>query len=413
MGAQPETTVIIPAFNAAGTIGRTLASLIAQTRDDWEAVIVDDGSTDGMEAVVGGWLATDPRIRLLRQANGGAAAARNAGLAAARGAWTLFLDADDTIDRHYLRRMQARLRADTTADAVCCGYVRRSVAGGVLARYRAPRLDRDPIGHCTRGPPTAIHAILSRTAMLRDLGGFDIALTTNEDWDLWLRTARAGARFTVERRALAQYWCAPASLTRDGTAMLRDTLTMLARGDPPGSGGRPDAALEALLWNAGVAIGGGGDGLSLLSLIPRLPTCASLERSIGALAEGLMLGLAQPFAALLPAWDVLGPKVEALLAEIGILCGDPATGDALARGIERAVIRMGRFRCTVRVGRTLGVMLSPRCLRSGIAPVADETRVVIRMPLVRPRSLLMVEADLAAGLSGGAILKLLAMRIWR
>lgn len=218
----PVTSIIVPADQAADTIARTLESVIRQTRQDWEAIVVDDGSRDDTAILAARIAATDPRIRLVRQANCGAAAARNRGLSEARGAWTLFLDADDMIDRRYLARMHRRLRVRPQADAVACAHVRLDARGVVIARQPVPRLDRDALAHCRRGPPVAIHAVLGRTALLRDLGGFDATLATNEDWDLWLRMAQAGVRFTIERRALAQYRCTPASLTRNGEQMLRD-----------------------------------------------------------------------------------------------------------------------------------------------------------------------------------------------
>ncbi len=402
---------MVPAFQAAGTIGRTLASLTAQRRADWEAIVVDDGSGDATAAIVARWAAADPRIRLLRQPNAGAAAARNRGLAAARGAWTLFLDADDTIDPAYLAVMLRGLGRSGKADAIACGHVRPSADGTRLARTPAPRLDRDPIGLCDLRPPTAIHAIVCRTTLLRDLGGFDTRLATNEDWDLWRRLARAGARFAIEHRALAHYRSAPASLTRDGAAMLRDTLAMLGRiADDGGVPVSAQAAFDALMWNAGMAIGGGGSGLALPALLPGLRHPSDPARAIAALAEGLMLGAGRPYRDLLPAWERFGPRVEALLAEVEGRCGPPP-GPSLARRIEREVIRMARFATAARAGRSLGVMLAPHHLVRGIAPVAGVERLVAKVPFVRPRSLLMVEADLGDGLSGGAIRRLLGDRL--
>ena len=409
-GTVPATTIVIPAFRAAATLPRTLASLVGQTDAAWEAIVVDDGSPDDGAAIVARHAAADPRIRLLRQPNRGAAAARNAGLAEARGDLTLFLDADDTIATDYLARMRARFGGDRAAGAVACGYVRRSAGGSLLARCAAPRLDRDPVGLCRQRPPTAMHAILSRTALLRALGGFDTGLVTNEDWDLWWRMARAGTRFAIEPRLLAQYWTMPGSLTHDGAAMLRDTLAMLARTAPPAAA-MAQAAFDALMRNGGMAIGGGGDGAALVDLLPQLRLPPDPDRAVAALAEGLVLGSGRRHAELLTIWPEIDPGVTALLDWIDRRAAGPALRPPLARRIEREVIRAARFAGAVVVGRSLGVMLSPRRLFLGICPDAAIDRVVLKVPLVRPRSLLMIETDLGHGVSGARLARLLAARI--
>ncbi len=88
-------TVIIPAHNAARTIGRTLDSVSAQTYRDLEIIVVDDGSTDQTPTIVRTHSRVDPRIRLIRQDNAGVAAARNRGVSEARGSFVAPVDADD------------------------------------------------------------------------------------------------------------------------------------------------------------------------------------------------------------------------------------------------------------------------------------------------------------------------------
>ena len=88
-------SVITPAWNAAAYIGETIASVRAQTFQDWEWLIVDDGSDDATPAMIAAEAARDSRIRLLRQSNAGPSAARNRAMQDARGAWFTFLDSDD------------------------------------------------------------------------------------------------------------------------------------------------------------------------------------------------------------------------------------------------------------------------------------------------------------------------------
>jgi glycosyltransferase involved in cell wall biosynthesis len=93
---MPLVSIITPVYNAANSLPETLESVCAQTLTDWEQILVDDGSTDNSREIVEAAVAKDPRFRLLRTPrNGGPAEARNMALAAARGRYVAFLDADD------------------------------------------------------------------------------------------------------------------------------------------------------------------------------------------------------------------------------------------------------------------------------------------------------------------------------
>ena len=109
--AAPLVSVIVPAFDAAATLAETLASAAAQSCREIEIVIVDDGSRDDTAGLAEAFCARDPRARLLRQANRGASAARNAGIAAARGEFVAPLDADDIWHPDKLARQLSALAA--------------------------------------------------------------------------------------------------------------------------------------------------------------------------------------------------------------------------------------------------------------------------------------------------------------
>jgi glycosyltransferase involved in cell wall biosynthesis len=122
---MPRVSVIVPAFNAGPYLDETIASLVAQSLDDWELTVVDDGSTDGTAAVASDWARRDPRVRLVRQPHrGGVAAARNAGLRAADAdaQYLLFLDADDCLEPTALDILAGYLDGRPGVGMAHCAY---------------------------------------------------------------------------------------------------------------------------------------------------------------------------------------------------------------------------------------------------------------------------------------------------
>jgi glycosyltransferase involved in cell wall biosynthesis len=121
---MPRVSVIVPAFNAAPYIEDTIASVASQSLDDWELTVVDDGSTDGSADIAADWAGRDARVRLMRQANRGVAAARNAGFAVSDAAaeYLLFLDADDCLEASALEVMTGYLDRHPRVGMAHCAY---------------------------------------------------------------------------------------------------------------------------------------------------------------------------------------------------------------------------------------------------------------------------------------------------
>lgn len=114
-----QITVIIPAHNIANHLRHCLDTVLAQSETDLEILCVDDGSTDGTPGVLAQYAEQDPRLRVLTQANAGPGAARNAGLAQAKGEYVIFLDSDDWFEPAFLEKMLGRAQA-TGADITIC-----------------------------------------------------------------------------------------------------------------------------------------------------------------------------------------------------------------------------------------------------------------------------------------------------
>lgn len=117
---MPEISIIVPVYNVEQYLPAALDSLRAQTCPDWEAILVDDGSPDGCGALCDAAARQDARFRVIHQKNAGVGAARNAGLAAARGTYVQFLDSDDALEPQMVEVL-CRMARQTDADLILFG----------------------------------------------------------------------------------------------------------------------------------------------------------------------------------------------------------------------------------------------------------------------------------------------------
>jgi hypothetical protein len=191
----PAVSVLTPAFDVARFIGAALDSVLAQTTRDWEMVVVDDGSQDGIAAVVSS--RRDPRIRLIRQENAGVSAARNRAIAAARGEAILFLDADDWLAPDALARLSAALHAAPEAVGAygAFAFVAEDAGPGdpPSRRKTGPFPGGDILGRLLVENLFANggHLLLRRDAVKR-AGPFLSHVRYGEDWEYWIRLALQG-----------------------------------------------------------------------------------------------------------------------------------------------------------------------------------------------------------------------------
>jgi glycosyltransferase involved in cell wall biosynthesis len=214
MTVTPRVSVIIPLYNAEAYVGLAIESVLAQTFSAWELVVLDDGSTDGSVSVANRYAESDARIRVVQQTNGGVAAARNAGFAAASPAseYIIFFDNDDLWEPNALETLAGIL--DAHPEYVAAHGSARSIdsRGLPLAHDDLEEKLRDErralVGRrvvaWTRDVPTtfaalAVHncivtpgVLLIRRAALEAVGGFDPATVPCDDWDLSLRLSRRG-----------------------------------------------------------------------------------------------------------------------------------------------------------------------------------------------------------------------------
>jgi hypothetical protein len=195
MKPTPTFSVIVPAYNAAETVGAAIRSVLNQTVADFELIAVDDGSTDGTGAEIERF-AADPHLRHIRQANAGLAATRNRALEDARGRYASFLDADDLLLPHYLETMGETLRGAPEAGfADCDWWILDDVTGEISTSPRGG-LELPP------DPKEVLRMLLERNVLhygatvrmdvLREVGSFNPSLRACEDIELWLRILAHG-----------------------------------------------------------------------------------------------------------------------------------------------------------------------------------------------------------------------------
>jgi glycosyltransferase involved in cell wall biosynthesis len=278
MPADVKVSIVVPAHNAVATIAETLDSVLAQTFGSWEAIVVDDGSTDGTTHIAADFSSRDPRIRVVTQAQRGECGARNTGVRLSRFEWLLFLDSDDWVVPEYLERMTNALRLDPKLDAVHCRWARVIPDGRRTVSSEEPG-SGDLFSLLAVRNPFAVHACVVRRSLVMAVGAFDESLPTAGDWDLWQKVARTGARFGRLDDVMALYRVRAGSLSSQASRLLTDGLRVIERGHR--SDARVPVAIAAhhdgqsrrdlastrfymLAWCAGVLLGRDEDATALI-----------------------------------------------------------------------------------------------------------------------------------------------------
>lgn len=219
--SAPRFTIIVPVRDGARWLGETLVSVAQQTRDDWQLVVVDDGSSDGSAAIAE--QVADPRVAVVRQDHAGVFAARRSGLAHARGAAIVFLDADDRLRPDALARFATALERDPQATLVYGDRVLLDGTGRVFGAERgallAARPSGDALEHLLRRNflSTSGQACI-RAGALRDATEWRTDLQRMADWYLWCRLASHGTFAYCGRGPVVEYRLHGRSMSRRFTA---------------------------------------------------------------------------------------------------------------------------------------------------------------------------------------------------
>jgi glycosyltransferase involved in cell wall biosynthesis len=187
---QPIVSVIIPAFNRTSVIANAIQSVLEQSFQEFEIIVVDDGSRDGMAETVLRMAQSEPRIRLIRhESNRGAQAARNTGIRAALGEWIAFLDSDDTWVPNSLEVRMAAARSRNVQVVHSAGFLLR-FGEGERETFEVPALSGNVYRQLLRAPGPLFPALLVSAKALGAIGGLDEALIAYQEWDTAIRLAR-------------------------------------------------------------------------------------------------------------------------------------------------------------------------------------------------------------------------------
>ena len=200
---QTEISVVIPVYNRASVVHEAIDSALAQDAGGLEVLVVDDGSTDGTAEVVSRRYHDDPRLRVIRRVNGGPAAARNAGIAQARGEYLALLDSDDTWLPEYLSSQLAVLRS-SGADLVIANAEWQKDDTGQFLFDHSWFVFPDSLAAMCAGAWTLPSCTVLRTEVARRLG-FDEAFRMCDDTDFMFRFHEAGYRCLPNPRVLVCY----------------------------------------------------------------------------------------------------------------------------------------------------------------------------------------------------------------
>lgn len=203
-------SVVIPLYNKETLISNTLSTVLIQSYQDYEVIVVDDGSTDNSVAEVE--KVQDPRIRLIRQQNAGVSVARNRGVEAAKGDLIAFLDADDEWKPEYLATQYHLFQKYPECSVFACNYEFRDVSGKVTPTliHKLPFVGEDGIlsnyfevASCSH-PPLWTSAVMVKKQAMQAIGGFPVGVTSGEDLLTWARLS-INDHIAFCKRSLAIY----------------------------------------------------------------------------------------------------------------------------------------------------------------------------------------------------------------
>jgi len=214
MVKNPTVSVIIPAYNQANFIDKAIESVLRQTYQDFEIIIINDGSKDNTEEIVKNY--SDFRIRYICHANNmGVSKARNTGIRASRGDYIALLDSDDEFLPERLgRQVQLLQNKSSEVGVVCSWSYNIDEKGNYISKRYLPKKDGYIYEDLLSTNPISVPTVLIRKECFEKVGLFDNLLDGQEDWDMWIRIAKY-YKFSLIKTLLAKRRIHPNRISYD------------------------------------------------------------------------------------------------------------------------------------------------------------------------------------------------------
>lgn len=219
---KPEITVVIPVFNREKTIGRAINSILEQTLENWELIIVDDCSTDHTIQYIHKHYALEPRLRVLAlEQNGGANRARNHGVRAANSSFVTFFDSDDELHPSTLKNHLAKF---SNNPKLGLSYVFAScIKNGKVVATFDQKVNNDAERILYRGYHgigSATSGLCVRKEVFEQIGGFDESMASHQDLDFLVRVASVSTIDYIENSNTLMYWDAHNRISDNSQAVI-------------------------------------------------------------------------------------------------------------------------------------------------------------------------------------------------
>ncbi len=227
---MPMFSIIIPCYNQAHFLPDCLESLLKQTYSNWEAIIVNDGSTDNTNEVAKSYCLIESRIRTIQKENGGLSSARNIGIKNAKGDRFIFLDSDDFLFEKCLENIASIIQKVNDNCLIQCGYSyitedKQKILSDVSVYKKKslyPEILEGNLGPC--------HSICISKKIIESIGFFDESLKSVEDWDFWMRAVKAGCTIEIISDPLVYYRYSKNSMSRDPFVLYNALKIVISRG---------------------------------------------------------------------------------------------------------------------------------------------------------------------------------------
>jgi len=248
-----KISVLVPAYGTAAYIAETLQSALGQTVSDCEVIVINDGDPDtvALEAAIAPYR---DRIVYLSKPNGGLSSARNFGLRKARGRYIALLDSDDIWEPDFLEQLLARMESNPHIGLVFTNATFFG-SGGLVGKhyyevFPKPLLESGQISlqKLLNREIQIFVSLLLRRELLDSAGHFDEGLRASEDFDMWLRLAKAGVHFSYVDQPLVRYRIRETSLSADATGLYRSLCQVYKKmiGSPDMTSAEQEAAQVGL-----------------------------------------------------------------------------------------------------------------------------------------------------------------------